>query len=374
MTLPVHIAFSQKLPPTNCSLSASGSAPMSLADLRALASDKQLESIDNLPLGYASIYGDDSLRSAVAQFHNESNHHHDKFDFNNVLTFSGAQEALQAIYTNVLMPGDEVVVITPSYPSFVSMAESLACTVHKVALSEQNSWTIPVDDLLATINEKTKLIVLNSPNNPTGSYLSTDDIGRIIEKATQYRSYILSDDVSQNSILDDISLSHQIGDYDKGVIVSVMSKSFGLGGIRIGWMITHNQALLDSALAFKCQHSICTSKLDEQWALIALQHKHEIIERNNQILRENRLKFFEFVHHHKTQLNWQVPSAGIMSLVAVNTELSMHDWAFKIAEHGQVHLLPSELFGLEGKYFRLGLGQRDFEKTLDAFALALKAF
>ncbi|MBO9489383.1 pyridoxal phosphate-dependent aminotransferase [Endozoicomonas sp. G2_1] len=417
LTLPAHIGFGQRLndilaadhgqqskcgyqPKRRFNLSQSGAKTLSYQQLMEMANCSQKQRINQLELGYASIQGDIALRTAIAQFHTELNNSYydaeidvaninsqsgdNQINPDQVITFAGAQEGLQALYQHVLTPEDEVITLTPSYPSLVAMASQLGATVKSYPLSFGNAWQLDLTEFAKLFSARTKLVVINSPHNPTGAALSQAQVAQILELAAAHNSYLLMDDVSQASNYREQALGHQILNYEKGVVVSVMSKSLGLGGLRIGWLVTKNSALHQGLLAQKCYSSICTSIVDEQLALVALSNWQQLVRQNNQIIADNIAAFQQLVNEFPGLLSWHQPQAGIMTLVKVADHIvepfedgqssAMENWAIDCALKSGVTVLPSGLFGLSGYYFRLGLGQTDFNDALVPFRDHLSTF
>ncbi len=369
--LPAHIEFSRQLAPyVTDSISDSTAQSLTLAQLCQLSNTD----VTHTQLEYASIQGSAALRRAIVTFHQGLNSHQQQLSADDAVTFSGAQEALSAIYQSVLCPGDEIVVVTPSYPSLVSMAKSLGVKVREIQLRQSNGWNITFEDFERVVNNKTRLIVLNSPHNPTGNIIDSALAESILQLAKKYQCYLLSDDVSQASNYDDVALAHRYLDYQNSIVIGVMSKSFGLSGIRIGWAITPNKAIMDNLRAIKTKNSICCSATDEALALIAFENSQQILATNNKIIVRNIALFEQFVEQHSDILNWYPPKAGILALVAVKNVQSMRQWSTELAKNTGVLALPSELFGLSGNYFRLGLGQRDFASVLMKFAEFIKPY
>jgi aspartate/methionine/tyrosine aminotransferase len=363
--LPAHIQFTQSLAcPIEGSLSDSTAQSLTLGQL-CLLSNVSPDKLTHVELSYASLKGCAELRKYIAQFHQNLNHHHTKLDENNVLTFCGAQEALASIYQCILVPSDEIIVVTPNYPSLTNMAENLGCIIKTINLSADNKWQLNIDDFKTRITNKTKLIVLNSPHNPTGSVIDSDLAEEILSLAKEYDCYLLADDVSQASNYNDLALSHCFLDYEKSVVVSVMSKSFGLAGIRIGWAVSKNKKLLARLLGVKCMSSICCSVVDEYTALLALKQSEKIINRNNQLIKENIKVFQNFVDEHKELFSWYPPQAGILAIVEVKSDMPIEVWARELADQTGILVLPATLFSLPGNYFRLGLGKNNFKYLLE---------
>lgn len=368
-SLPKHIAYSQSLAGyIKYNLSDSTAQALTLEQLCRLgASDFAAGDIGETLLQYAPIQGDGLLRQEIVNFHQNLNCHSRILAADNAVTFCGAQEALSAIYQALLRTGDEIVVLTPSYPSLVKMAESMGVIVKEIALCADNHWQVNIDAFKQVVNDKTRLIVLNSPHNPTGCIINSELAEKVLQLAQHYQCYLLSDDVSQASNYHQLALAHGYLDYPNSIVVGVMSKSFGLAGVRIGWAVTPNKALLQSLIAIKAVNSICCSKIDEKLACLALQNSQEILTTNNQIILDNITLVSALIARHPEKLSWQPPQAGILALVEVNNIASIMTWSPSMTKKSGVLALPSELFGHSGNYFRLGLGQKSLANTLEKF-------
>jgi len=214
------------------------------------------------------------------------------------------------------------------------------------------------------VNDKTKIIVINSPHNPTGSIVDSQTANKILALAKKYQCYLLADDVSQASNYQQLALSHNYLSYEKSIVVSVMSKSFGLAGLRLGWVITKNELLLKELLAIKSYGSICCSVIDEQLSLLALNNSAKILKRNNDIIQKNIEHFQLFVDENKRFFRWIPPQAGVLAVVELSIFQPVIDWAKNVVEQSGLLILPCSLFGLSGNYFRLGLGQENFLQGL----------
>lgn len=361
-TLPAHIEFSQKIK-TNISHSLSNSCAQALTV-------KQLcqlsgRSLDDITLNYAPLTGSVELKQSIVDFHNQVNKKNYAFDENNALTFCGAQEALAAIYQSVLTPGDEIVVLTPCYPSLVTMAKKFGAVVKSINLTPNTHWQLDFDEFERNVNSNTRMIVINSPNNPTGSVISSIIADKILAIAQKYQCYLLADDVSQASNFQQLPIEHNYLSYDKSIVVSGLSKSFGLPGIRIGWVVSANKAWLKALLAIKSYGSICCSTTDEMLALWALQQSNVIINTNNDIIVSNIAYFQKFIDRNDKVFYWNPPQAGVMTVVGSLLAEPINDWALQFTEHTGVLILPCTLFGLNGNNFRLGLGQASFENSVN---------
>ncbi|WP_284295788.1 pyridoxal phosphate-dependent aminotransferase [Thalassotalea loyana] len=371
--LPPHIAFSRSIEgDIAVNLSHSGGQSMSVNSLLAYC-DGQRQSMAEIDLSYASISGSKSLRQAISNFH------HQVFDQTwikpkHVTTFAGAQEALSCLYQLLIEPADEVIVMTPSYPSLQSMVGDLDGKLIPIPLEFKEQWKVDWHAFERAFSEKTSLVVINSPHNPTGMALTEEELAHVVSLCKQHDCYLLIDDVSHASQYQKRMASRHIR-YDKTVFINVMSKSLGLAGIRIGWAITDDKKLRNGLLACKAKASICTSVIDEYLAELALDNCQRILARNNAIIETNIQKFNQFLTQHP-DISWHQPTSGILSTIKFSKRIlgnqSMESWAKDCAEKTGVLLLPTSLFGLTGPYCRLGLGQKNFEEGLNRLALYLK--
>lgn len=358
--LPAHIAYTQQLPSDiKYNLSNSSAAISTIEQVAPNA----IEQIGSLPLSYASIRGDEVLRKQIVEFVAELNPDSPNNEVLQCITYCGAQEAIQAIYHSLLLPGDEVVLVNPCYPSLYNSALYLGAKVTAVKPEFDGEWRCPVEQIIACLSQQTKLIVVNSPHNPTGCVYTEDQHRALLEAAERIGCYILSDDVSQASNFNKLSIGHSYLHYEKAISIGVLSKSFGLPGVRLGWSVTVNRELNEKLLAYKCANSICTSRIDEVIAIEVLSNRTSILSKNNCVLLNNMSLFDQFVST-SAALEWTAPKAGILTLVKYNGKTPFQQWLQKLITHYSTVVLPSSLFGYDGPFFRLGLGQENFSSAL----------
>lgn len=363
VTMPAHIAYSQSLNrDISINLSHSCAQTMTLAELIQLANT----GFENVLLDYAPLFGSEALRAAICNYYQQYNPSNEGLSANDVLTFCGGQEALAAIYQTVLKPKDEVVVFSPCYPSLITMAERIGCSLKVIKLKEENAWQFDITEVEAVMSEQTKLIVLNSPHNPTGSVINTKLSEQLLALAIKYQCYLIADEVAQGSNYNQYPLNHHYLSYDKAISVGVMSKSLGLAGIRVGWLITKNQAWLAQLAAVKAAGSICISAVDQALALSAFENSNKIIGKNNQLIKENIEQVNIFIKEYSHLFQWIEPKAGMLALVKYLGNEGVESLSQSLANKYGVLILPSRLFGLSGNFFRLGLGQKSLTAGLSA--------
>lgn len=360
---PKHLAFMQSLnTEITLNLSDSCAEGLNLDELLALDPD----TLSNVSLGYAPIKGSLLLRQQIARFHSQGLSA--AFNADNVATFCGAQEAIFALMSSILSADDEVIVFTPCYPSLEHLPKVLGAKVHTIALQEKQHWQYDIEALQQLVNSRTRLIIINMPHNPTGSVLNQQQASAICQMAANVGSYILADEVALQGYSKSEPLRSLFSEYDKTIHFGVMSKSLGLAGIRIGWAITQDKALLQKMLSVKSYGSICGSAVDEQLARIALLHSEMILARNNQQIRDNIAHFERFMTAYKGLFSWHPPQAGSLALVKFNHAMPIELFAQELANAQQTLILPSRLFGLTGNYFRLGFGRKNFQEGIERLA------
>ena len=258
-------------------LTESGIEPLSLKELM---NSEEIEELLNFPLGYGYTQGSPLLRSRISDLY-------EGCDKNNVLVTSGSSEAIFLSAVLTVSEGDKVVMMTPNYLSFNGIAEALGAEVNYVPLIKKEKWKWDLETLDAMVGNKTKVISICNPNNPTGSVLSTNQMEKIIEIAQKVGAYLLVDEVYIGAELGLNETKSFIGLYEKTIITSGLSKSYSNPGLRIGWIIS------DKGFAEEGKYAD---------ALKILQEKMGDSARNQQIVRAGAGKS-EFADWYATKSN-----------------------------------------------------------------------
>jgi aspartate/methionine/tyrosine aminotransferase len=352
--------------PLQFTLSDACAQSLQLSQLLALGDQQQ---IAKLSLGYSPIAGSEPLRQAIATLHQQSLPTSvNPLTADNVTVFCGAQEALFCTFNSLLSVGDEVIALTPHYPSLVDIPQQLGATVKTVELHYEQQWQFTLEDVKALISNKTRILMLNSPHNPTGAVIPAQLVKELIILARQHGIYIVSDEVSVWSDFAKKNIAHPILSYEKTIAIGVMSKSFGLPGVRIGWVVAHDKQRLQRLRDIRGYLSICGSSTDEYLATVALKNYKTILSRNNQIIKSNVEQFSQFIAQSDGRFEWVVPQGGILTIVKSNLDIPIYQLAEKLAMQKRLLILPGDLFGLNGNYFRLGFGRSDFSQALEQFS------
>ncbi|MDR1013670.1 MAG: aminotransferase class I/II-fold pyridoxal phosphate-dependent enzyme [Coriobacteriales bacterium] len=312
-------------------------------------------------LGYTEVPGDPELRDLVASLYTT-------MDGDDVLVHTGAQEAVFAYMSVLLEPGDHVISMYPTYQSLYEVALSQGCEVSRWSLMDMgNGWTLDFDELRGLLRPNTKLIVVNTPNNPTGYTLNEEEIRELCRIASGQGINIFADEVYKGLDLDGARRPWVADVYDRATSLGVMSKAYGLAGLRIGWVASKDAALLDRQLRFKHYMSICNSAPSECLAVIALKQGDRLLERNREIIRGNLALADAFFKRCGGLFADHPPQCGPVAFHRMNKEVDMGEFCEELVRKSGVLLLPSTAYEYPGPYFRMGYGRRNFAESLRVF-------
>jgi aspartate/methionine/tyrosine aminotransferase len=329
-----------------------------MADLLELADQDTAALWRDLRLGYTEAPGHPLLRAEIATLY-------DTIAPDEVLVFSGAEEAIFVAANVLLGPGDHAIVAWPAYQSLHEVARATSAEVTLHELGEENGWAIDVDALRSQVTPRTKLIVLNVPNNPTGYVPDAATYQAVAEIAANAGATLLCDEVYRFLERDGVDRLRAGADLGpNGVSVGVMSKSFALAGLRIGWMATHDASLLDRATRFKDYTTICASAPAEILSLIALRARDRVLARSRAIVEGNLTLLDAFFERRGGQVTWVRPRGGPVGFPRITAAVPVDRFAQGLLEAEGVLIAPASIFGHPGNNFRLGFGRSDLPVAL----------
>src|SRR5262249_20467481 len=252
-----------------------------MADLLALADPEAAALWHGLRLGYTESPGHPLLRREIASLY-------ETVEPDEVLVFSGAEASIFVVATIRLQPGDHALVVWPAYQSLHEVARATGADVTLYELHAEDGWAIDVDALRRQVTPRTRLIVINAPHNPTGALPDAATYRAIAELAGDAGATLLSDEVYRFLELDPTDRLPAGADVGRhGASLGVMSKSFALAGLRIGWLATHDARLLDAAARFKDYTTICASAPAEVMSIVALRARDRVLARSREIVDAN---------------------------------------------------------------------------------------
>ncbi|MBD3216121.1 MAG: aminotransferase class I/II-fold pyridoxal phosphate-dependent enzyme [Candidatus Lokiarchaeota archaeon] len=322
---------------------------------------KYRNELETLRLGYTESYGNPILREEIAKLYEG----HNKED---ILIFSGAEEAI-FIFMNVLLDkNDSIIVQFPAYQSLFEVANAIGVRTALWKMIEDDLWDIDLKKLKHNISSNTKCIVINFPHNPTGFLPTLDQFEEICKIAQENRLYVLSDEVYRFlEFKEKYRLPGMSEIYEKGISLGVMSKAFGLAGLRIGWIATKDKTLLNELASFKNYTTICNSALSEFFAIIALRNKQFLLERNLEIIEENLSLLDSFFKKYSSIFRWSKPKAGSIAFPKILIEKNIEEICIDLIKQKNVLLMPATKYDYDNKHFRIGFGRKNMRKALEKF-------
>ncbi len=335
-------------------IAESGILPMTARDVIGLVPpDKReplLAELLDTPLGYSEAPGSLQLRTLLAETYRDTGPE-------NILVTTGAIEANFLLFNVLLAPGDHVVSVYPAYQQLYSLPRAIPCDVSLWALRPENDFRYDLEELRGLVTPRTRLIVLNTPHNPTGVALSMEELRDVYNIAESVGARVLGDEAYRWIAMPDAPpVALPVRDLgERGISVGTFSKPFGLPGLRIGWL-TGPEDLVAACWGMRDYVSLSPAKLSDALAVIAFGCREQVIARTQAILRQNLATTRRWVTEHEDLVSWQEPQGGLLSLLRYNLDIPSHELADRLAGEYSVMLAPGSAFGYEG-YLRLGLGQ-----------------
>lgn len=332
-------------------LSPSYCEPLSITELLALQHGAMPE-FAALSLGYPGIHGSLYLRELIAQ-------RYAGLSAGNILVTNGADDALSLVLLSCVEPGDHVVVHAPGYQPFTALARWRGCQVSSWQAHENTGWSLDLDELEALLRPDTRLIVVNTPHNPTGYVIPAQDLTALVRLAGERGITLLSDEIYAGIDLDpDAGAPPAAALSPHAVSLSSLSKSFGLPGLRLGWIATANERVLRAASRLRLHLNTYIGAPSEFLAAIALRHSARILARNTAIARDNRAMLTAFMERHGDILTWHAPRAGVVAFPRLRGQRTADDFCRDLLEQTGILLAPGSLFDGGEQHCRLGFGVR----------------
>lgn len=340
-------------------LCASDVQPLPMSELVAWMDDELRDLWDRLSLGYTEAPGHPLLRREIAALY-------DSITPDEVLVFSGAEEAIFALGNVVGGRGDRLVVTWPAYQSLYEVARAAGADVALLELREEDGWRLDLDRLRAALRPNTRAIVVNFPHNPTGALPDLATWTALVETAREAGVLLISDEVYRGLEHEGVErLPAMVDAYEHGVSIGVMSKSYALAGLRIGWVACRDAALLGRLSAFKDYLTICSSAPSEILAIAALRQKERVLERSRSIVRSNLALLDGFFARTSDRFGWVPPRAGTTGFPRLIGGTAVEAFSERLVREQGVLLAPGTLFGHPGNHFRLGYGRTDMPEALE---------
>ncbi len=341
-----------------CLMCSSDCQSVSVRELLAMEAGAADEFHD-VWLGYTESQGSPALRAEIASLY-------ERVAPDQILVHSGAEEAIFGFMNAVLGPGDHVIVHWPCYQSLFEVAHAIGCQVTKWPAREEEGWELDLDYLRDRLQHNTKAVVINCPHNPTGYLMSRDGWLALDRLAKEHGFVVFSDEVYRLLEYQD---EHRLPAFcdlnETAVSLGVMSKSFGLAGLRIGWVATRNEDIYRRMAAFKDYTTICSSAPAEFLAGLALRHRDQVVSRNMRIIHDNLAVLDAFFARHADLFRWQRPKAGPIAFPSLARDEDVDSFSQRLVGEAGVLVLPGTVYDQAYvRNFRIGFGRENLPECV----------
>lgn len=307
--------------------------------------EEYMASLGDIRMTYSHIYGSPNLLKGIASLFQD-------VKAEQIIPTHGAIGANYQVLITLLEPGDSMVSVAPTYQQHYSIPESMGTEVNILKLLPENNFLPDLQELKKMVNSNTKLITINNPNNPSGSLIPVELIKQIVDIAKSVNAYVLSDEVYRG-ISEDGSYMPSIVDlYEKGISVGSMSKTFSLAGLRLGWIVSKDEKIINLCRERRDYDTISCGVLDDIFASLALENKEAILERNRKIVMTNRELLHQWVSS-EPRVSYVKPVAGNTALIYYDADMHSYEFCEKLLKETGVFYTPGECFGLD-YCFRIG--------------------
>jgi len=353
-------------------LAESGIHPLTTAELLAFdpEPDRRMHELLAVPLNYSEARGTHELRERIAETYHA-------VTADDVLVTTGAIEANYLLFNTLLQPGDRVVSVYPAYQQLYTVPEAIGCEVARLELREENGYRYDLDALERLVDERTRMIVVNTPHNPTGAAMTAAECARVYALAESVGAYILADEAYRWLTVDDAPLPPPFRDLGpRAISVGTLSKPFGIPGLRLGWMATTAE-IAERCWSYRDYTSLSPGGLSDYLACRTFANREAILARTHAISAENLKTLRAFIAERADLFSWVEPHGGLLGLLRYHLDLPSESVANRLAEEESVMLAPGSAFGMEGR-LRIGLGTRPDRfiaglERVDRFFTHLKA-
>jgi hypothetical protein len=327
-------------------LTESGFHPFTL---RELLTAEQLRMVEDTVLGYGQTNGSIAVRERIAALYPD-------LTTDNILVTNGSSEANFVACHTLVEPGDEVVMMVPNYMQIWGIAEEMGAVPVAFHLREENGWAPDLDELRRVVNDRTRMITVCNPSNPTGYTLTMDEMREIVAIADGVGAWIHADEVYRGAELDGVETPSFIGLGERVMVNGGLSKAYALPGLRLGWLAGPVDTIATS-WAYHDYTSITAGILSHAIGEIALSPdvRPKILERNRAVLRENLVHTVDWVESMSPHIRLIPPKGGGMAFMRYDFEINSTELADWLRTEQSIFILAGDTYGMDG-FFRIGIG------------------
>lgn len=291
-------------------------------------------------LSYSHIFGSPEFLKGVAGLYRD-------LKPEQVIPTHGAIGANNQVITTLIGPEDNMVSVMPTYQQHYSIPESIGADVRILQLKLEDDYLPDLDVLRSLVDENTRMITINNPNNPTGSWIPVEQMKEIVEIAKSVGAYVLCDEVYRGIAEDESYMESIVDFYDKGISVGSMSKVFSMAGVRMGWIATKDQEVLHLCHERRDYDTISCGVIDDRLAALALANKEKVFARNRAIINKNRAILDQWVQD-TPEVRYLKPVAGTTALVYYDKDMPSYDLCVALLKSKGVLFTPGACFEMEG--------------------------
>jgi len=338
-------------------LSESGVEPLKVSELlNMLDNGEELQRrLLDRRLGYPQTNGTVELRNLIAQMYHEASEH-------NVIVTNGTAEAnyiaTWSLFDQKSDEKNELVLMLPNYMQISGLAKAFGARIRPLLLKkEKNEWVPDLEALQDAVTMKTRAIAIVNPNNPTGAVLDAAQLKVIADIAADYDAWVLSDEVYQGAELEGPITPTIYDYYDKVLAINGLSKAYGLPGLRIGWIVSHNEKQIAEFWKYKDYTTISPSNLSDFLAQITLhpEIRPKLLERTRSILQTNWPVLNEWFIGHGELFEAIPPKAGAIAFVKYNLNINSTELVQRLLHEKSCLVVPGDHFGYDN-HLRIGYG------------------
>jgi len=333
-------------------------------------SDANIDDLDvdltDMTLFYGDHLGNPALREVIAAGDNNIGPNH-------VLVTTGAALALFAVNTSLLRPGDHAVIVHPNYVTNVETPRAAGANPEYLDISFDENWRIDIERIEKMIRPETRLVSLTNPHNPTGAVMPEEDLLRVIDLVEKNDCYLLHDETYREMMFDKpLPIAALLS--TRAISISSMSKSYGLPGIRIGWLICRDESLMETLLAAKEQIVICNSVIDEEIACRVLQERDTYMGKIHASIRKGLEIMTRWIEGQDI-FEWIKPAGGVVAFVRFKPDVSVDIDAFYriLNEKYRTFTGPGHWFEMDRRYMRIGFGWPSHDDLQEGLLCLVKA-
>lgn len=354
--------FHQPLASTaKASLSSSLAEVCSLQDVLPLEPGAE-QAYTQLGLGYTQPNGSLELRTLIAA-------RYQSLTPDDIVVTSGSDDAFVVLFSALLDAGDHAVVQSPAYQPLISLAQWRGATVSPWPCREEHAWQPPIDHIQDLLSRQPRILVINTPHNPTGYAFNRGDLQAICDIAQARHTIVVSDEVYRDLPLTETPCAPPAADLSHtAVSIGSLTKSYGLPGLRVGWAASRNRPLLEQARRLRMHFNTYLPAPSEFLACLALSHAGNILQRNRAIATANLDRLRTFLTQYARFFSCHLPTAGVIAYprwLGPDTTQALSD---HLLRSKQLLLAPSECFDAGDRHVRIGFGTSAFPAALQLLA------